>query len=40
MSATTPEPNEPNKGLALLFGLVTIAGAVYLIYWGVKLFTL
>lgn len=38
--SVAPEPNEPNKTLALLFGLVTIGLAVYLIYQGVKLFTL
>lgn len=37
---TSPQNNEPNKVVQTILGLITLGGAIYLIYWGVKLFTL
>jgi len=37
---TSPNEPQPNKVVQTILGLITLGGAIYLIYWGVKLFTL
>jgi len=41
MSATTPEqPDHKNSAVSAVVGLVMLGGALYLIWQGIKLFTL